>query len=471
MNKLKRTCALLLALSLTAAATACGGSSSSESEGRTKSQDDVSLDTADTAINAGDPDISGQTIYYLGIYDLNPTANQDRTVALTLFEDVYGAKIQTIKSTSETLFTDLANRINGGEPVDMFDYQWDSVPNGVEKGQYEYLDDYIDLSDPIWDGMSELIEKYKYKGHYYVVPYSVSDYIAITYSRNLIEEEGLTDPYKLYQEGKWDWDAFMSSMKTFVANAEDGETRYGCAGWFGQAIVQSTGESIINYDGQKFSSNVMSGNIEKAELLQEELTRLNLFDTTWYGTYPNDGSVLYYGMAPWHLGQSNVMNPDGDLFLVPFPKMPGADKYYLCGNAAAKMLVKNSDKGDAVAAYIKCERLAATKEEYKQAAKEKALIETKTAAGKVTSYLTEEQYDFMQTWYTSEDIVPMFDFGYGMGTRMANETYAYETRGVMNNFMDGLLQQFEGTPATWAELRSAWQGVVDEVVEEFNAKQ
>ena len=41
----------------------------------------------------------------------------------------------------------------------------------------------------------------------------------------------------------------------------------------------------------------------------------------------------------------------------------------------------------------------------------------------------------------------------------------------MNNFMDGLLQQFEGTPATWAELRSAWQGVVDEVVEEFNAKQ
>ena len=133
MNKLRRTCALLLALSLTAAATACGGSSSSESEGRTKSQDDVSLDTADTAINAGDPDISGQTIYYLGIYDLNPTANQDRTVALTLFEDVYGAKTQTIKSTSETLFTDLANRINGGEPVDMVEYQWDSVPNGVEK--------------------------------------------------------------------------------------------------------------------------------------------------------------------------------------------------------------------------------------------------------------------------------------------------------------------------------------------------
>lgn len=352
----------------------------------------------------------------------------------------------------------------------MFDYQWDSVPNGVEKGQYEYLDSYIDLSDPIWDGMKDLIEKYKYKGHYYVVPYSVSDYIAITYSRTLIEEEGLTDPYKLYQEGKWDWDAFMSSMKTFVANAEDGETRYGCAGWFGQAIVQSTGESIINYDGKKFSSNVMNEKIEKAELL-EELTRLSLFDPTWYGTYPNDGSILYYGMAPWHLGQSNVMNPDGDLFLVPFPKMPGSDKYYLCGNAAAKMLVKNSDKGDAVAAYIKCERLAATQAEYKQAAKEKALIETKTAAGKVTSYLTEEQYDFMQTWYSSEDIVPMFDFGYGMGTRMSNETYAYETRGVMNNFMDGLLQKYEGTPGTWAEMRSAWQGVVDEVVDEFNAKQ
>ena len=67
MKNLKRTLAMLLALSLSAAATACGGNSSSESEGRTKSQDDVSIDTADSAINAGDPDIKGQTIYYLGI--------------------------------------------------------------------------------------------------------------------------------------------------------------------------------------------------------------------------------------------------------------------------------------------------------------------------------------------------------------------------------------------------------------------
>lgn len=47
MKNLKRTLAMLLALSLSAAATACGGNSSSESEGRTKSQDDVSIDTAE----------------------------------------------------------------------------------------------------------------------------------------------------------------------------------------------------------------------------------------------------------------------------------------------------------------------------------------------------------------------------------------------------------------------------------------
>ena len=48
-------------------------------------------------------------------------------------------------------------------------------------------------------------------------------------------------------------------------------------------------------------------------------------------------------------------------------------------NYGAVMLVHGSKMGDAVATYIKCSRLAETEEQYKKAAKEKALIENKNA--------------------------------------------------------------------------------------------
>lgn len=466
INNLKRYLAAVAVLAMAFTTTACGEESA---EGRTKSEDDVSIATDDVTV---DVDISGQTVYWMGIYDLNPTGNADRSVALSLFEDVYGAKIQYVATTTDTRFDDLANRINGGEPVDMFPYEWDAVPNGVNKGMYAPLDDYVDLSDPVYDDVRDMAEMFRYNGHYYVIPYATSDPLAITYSRAMMEEEGLDDPYELYQKGEWDWNAFMDMMKAFVANGDGEVQRYGCCGWFGQAILQSTGDTVVTYDGTKFSNNIMSSNIERAEHLQEEISNLGLYDHTWYSYFPTDGNILFYGMAPWALTESNAKNPDADIFIVPFPKDPESEEYYLNMNFAATMLVKNSDKGDAVATWIKCQRLAETEEQYKAAAKEKALIQTKNAQGKVTSFLTEEQYDFMQTWYDPANIKSVFDFGYGMGTLMNNETYDYNTRGVMNNCADAILNQvqYTDTPDTWAEIRSQWQSVVDSVVADYNSK-
>ena len=468
MRKLHAALAVLLMLSSMLAVTGCGAE---EEEGRTKSVDDVSIATEELDTNE-DPDISGQTIYWMATYDLNPTGNADRSVALTLFEDVYGAKIEYIATTSESKFDDLANRINGGDQVDMFPYEWDAVPNGVTKGMYDPLDDYVNLDDPIYDDVREMSEMFKYNGHYYVVPYATSDPLAITYSRTMLQEEGLDDPYELYQQGEWDWDSFMDMMKQFVSNGDGGATRYGCCGWFGQAILQSTGDTVIHYDGNEFSNNIMSADIERAELFMEEISKLGLYDYNWHSYFPEDGSVLFYGMAPWALSESNAKNPDGDIFIVPFPKDPEADEYYLNMNYAAVMLVKNSQMGDAVGMWIKCCRLEQTEEEYQQAAKEKALIVNKNAAGVTLGYITEEQYDFMQTWYDPDVIKTVFDFGYGMGSMMYNETYDYNTRGVMNNCADAILNQvqYEGTPETWAEIRSQWSSVVDSVVADYNAK-
>lgn len=475
MKNLKRYLAGLSAMALMMSlAAACGDKESSEDNSHYKEEDDISVEIDEEEVKGeNDVDISGQEIVWVADYDLNPTNNNDRSVALSLFEDVYGGKIRYEYADSNEKFSKLATMILSGDDVDMFPYEWDAVPNGVVKDQYEPLDDYFDImgiDTDLWDDMEDVIDMFEYNGQHYVVPYAISDPLLITYSRKLMEAEGLDDPYELYLDGEWNWDTFMDMMESFVSGAADGQTRYGINGWFGQAIVQSTGHTVINYDGEKFENNIDDPEIEKAELLMEEIASKHLYYPDWVGYFPDDESTLFFAMANWALGGSNAKNQDMDLMIVPFPKAPDADEYYLCANFAAKMLVKGSKKGDAVATYIKCERLAATQDEYKEVAKQKALIVEQTAAGVIKSYVTEEQYDALQTYLDTDKVTPMFDFGYGMGERMYGDgEYTYETRGVMNNLTTALLEGNEAVDS-WATLRDAWTGVIDEEVSRFNNK-
>ncbi len=222
----------------------------------------------------------------------------------------------------------------------------------------------------------------------------------------------------------------------------------------------------------------MNPSLEEAESLMEEIMRLGLYDPTWYGSLQSDGNTLFFAMADWALGQSNIncvpdpeVGEDGivkenDLMIVPFPKMPDTDEYYLNTSFGSKMFVKNSDKGEAVAAYIKCERLAAMLDEYQEASKEKSLIPTYNAQGKLRSYLTEEQYDAVQSYKDPANITPMYEFGFGMGGRMYGDgDYTYETRGVMNNLTTAILN---GERDSWAVLRDEWAAVIDEAIKEYN---
>lgn len=469
----KKIIAGIMSISMMFSLGACSGSSDGGSTdgdttttaGRTKEEDEVTVaDLGEKYPN--DVDISGQEIVWMADYDINPSNNDDRSVALTLFEDTYGGKVKWIQTTSATKFDDLANKIMSDEQVDMFPYEWSCLPNGVYKDQYEPLDDYINLDDDLWADVKYMAESLVYNGKHYVIPYAISDPVCIQYSRELMQEEGLDDPYELYQKGEWTWDTFMDMMEKFVNNADDGEERFGINGWFGQAVVQSTGKTIVTYDGSKFANNITDPQIEKAELLLQQIAQENLYDPSWKSYFPEDGLTLFYAMGgTWSLGESNGKNPDGDIMIVPFPKDPDADKYYACANYAAKMLVKNSQRGDAVATYIKCERIAQVEDQYKETAKQKALIQTQDAKGNVIKYITEEQYDAFQK-YVEQDISPIFDYGFGMGSRMYGDgEYTYETRGVMNNLMEALLN---GEVNTWAELREAWSSVVDTEIETYN---
>lgn len=447
MNKMIRVLAGLMSLTMLFSVTAC---KKIDQESSIPEGTEIMTET----VPSEEPvkDASAQVIYWLADYDINPADGNNRSVALTLFEDQFGGKISWIPCTAENKLDTLTSRILIDEPVDMLPYEPDMFPAGVINNQFAPLDDYLDLNDPVWDGMREAIDMYADQGQHYVVPYAVSDTMLITYSRKMCQENGLEDPYVLYQKGEWDWDVFMEMMKTFTAN---GKERYGICGSFGQALIQSTGKTVIGFDGEQFSNHIADTDIESAEECMAEIQRLKLYDAGWYNHFPEAQNILFYSMPDWSVGGSVSANPDADLMVVPFPKSPDADTYYLTGNYSARMLVKGSDKGEAVAQYIYCERVAETEEAYRSAVKALKLAEDNP----VTGGMTEEQYEAIEAY--RQNHLTVFDYGYGMGMYTQN-AYTDETKGIMNHLIN------EKATESWAVRRDRYAPQIDSILETYH---
>lgn len=460
MKLLKKSLAAAAALMFAVMGSAC--SSGSASSNSVTSVEEI---TSELPTEAEETiDIRGETITWLADYDINPAVKgQDRSVALSLFEDVYGAAVKFERCEAGEKYEKLSKILLSGKSVDMFPYDQTAVPYGVSKDLFEPLDDYYDIlgmDSELWAGMNEITDSLAYNGEHYVVPYSLSSPQLLIYSRKLMKDEGLDDPAKLYAENKWDWDAFMGMMKKFKDKSPEGKVRYGINGWFGQSVLNSSGKMVVSSDGSKLVSNVASPEIEKAEKLMQEIRDSGLYFRDWIGHFAKDNSVLFFASADWALGESNLITPDADLMAVPFPKSPLADKCTLSCNIGARMLVKGSEHPEAVAAFIKCERMAATQSEYKEKARSEAL------KGSVRSKLTEEQYDAIQSYLS--DLTPVCDLGFGMNGKMYTaESRSYDTMGIMNKLESAILDYPDKAP-NWEQLRDEVKGSIDAEINEYN---
>lgn len=470
MSKLKRTLAGAAAMAVILSVSAsCDKKKSSETK-QSADSSSVEQDVQPTEPVTEDPD--KMTITWLGDFDLNPDPGEPRSTALALFEDQYGGRINYIRSTPGENLTILDSMIAAGEELDIFPYYPEYFPQGVVKDRFEPLDPYFDtleMNSELWSGMSSVTEAFAYKGQHYVLPYSMSDPLVLTYSRKIMTDNGLEDPCKLYAEGKWDWDVFMEMMEKFVAEpSPDWTPKYGIGGSFGQGVIPSAGKTVISCENGSLVSNIMSPEIQKAQELMSSLSAKNLYRRDLVGSYPTNGCTLFLADNGWSLGQSNAENPDKDIMIVPFPKSKEASGYAFCGSYNARMLVKNSKKGEAVATYIKCERLAASDPKCLESAKNHALQEVKTASGIVRSSVTEEQYNALMSYCDPARFMPAVEFGYGMGDAMNTMgAYTYETRGVMNNLEMKMLE-INPEDFKWEDMRDNCKGIIEKTLAEYN---
>ncbi|MBR2913908.1 MAG: extracellular solute-binding protein, partial [Oscillospiraceae bacterium] len=227
MKKLKRMMVFLLCAGMLFAFVGCR-EQQNENTTPTESTAEETQPTQETT--EPDDGVEGRTVYWLGDYDLNPAKGKGRSAAIAMFETLYGANVEWIPCDYNDRYTVLSSRLQAGEPVDMMEFDVNAMPDGVQQGLFAPLDGYIDFKDVIWKDCLDEIDLFSWQGSHYVVPYAVSDTLLLAYSRKVCEENELADPYTLYTEGKWDWDAFMGMMQDFLAKNESRTKRYGIAG-------------------------------------------------------------------------------------------------------------------------------------------------------------------------------------------------------------------------------------------------
>lgn len=470
MNKLKRTLAGTAAITAILSGTVSCDNKKSSSVSDDKSVSDTAPAEQTTEPVTEDPD--KMTITWLGDFSIAPDSGESRSTALALFEEQYGGKINCIRSTPDENLSILDSMVAAGEQLDIFPYYPEYFPQGVIKDRFEPLDPYFDTLEydsDLWDGIRSAAESFSYNGQHYVLPYSMSDPLVLTYSRKVMEENGFEDPYKLYTEGKWTWDVFTEMMEKFVAEpSPDWTPKYGIAGSFGQGVIPSTGETIVSFENGKLVSNIMSPEIQKAQEFMSNISVKNLYRRDVLGSFPTNGCTLFFADNGWSAGESNAANPDKDIMIVPFPKSEEASGYTFSGSYNARMLVKNSQKGEAAATYIKCERLAASDKNCLESAKKHALEEVKTSSGIVRSSMTEEQYDALVSFCDPAKFAPAVEFGYGMGDSMNTMgDYTYETRGVMNNLEMKMLE-VNSADFKWEDMRDNCKGIIEKALAEYN---
>ncbi|MGN1090134.1 MAG: hypothetical protein ACI4Q6_06990, partial [Huintestinicola sp.] len=300
-------------------------------------------------------------------------------------------------------------------------------------------------------------EGYDFNGKHYEIVTGVTAEQIVIYNKQTISENGLDDPWELYQEGKWNWDTFTSMLESYVDPEAD---CYGLDGyWAEKALFLSAGvPSVQSVDGT-LKVNLLDPTVEKAQNWMYDLYNKGLvinreiFDWAEQPQFMGEGKELFYIIGSWAVNTDpdtwTTKIPPENLGIAPVPSPAGSDPYQ-SATLDGWVLCKGAANPMGVVMYGECTRLAAENDEAIAIADQKLRDDAKwsdelIAINKEINKLA-EQY-------------PVVDLATGISTDVASIT----TDGGDNI---GLRAAMHGTE--WATNRDQIAEVVEVLVQEVD---
>lgn len=412
-------------------------------------------------------------------------AIDETTAEVELFKQVYGIPEEgdeSYGSYADCVFvynyvnyndryTQLGKLVASGDSPDIFPFESSNYPYSVVANLFQPIDNVVDLSDPLWDDTREAMDQFVWGGRYYcAIPYLGLNYL-LWYRNSVVQQAGIDDPYELYREGNWNWNTFLDMCDKFQ---KSGEGKYAIDGWGApDGFIYTTGQALITLEDGKLTNNLYNADIERCmsqviDVLYKQNYRYprhelngwnvneNAFVTgdtlffTGLGTDYKDVFRKYFKRYNWE---------ENDLWCVPFPKDPQAEKYYHLMKNDAHMFVAGSDNAAGFKAWVMCQRAVVGDEAVTEASHEQ-MKENYDYTDEILDWLDELQYGGVLT--------PVFDFKTGLGQDFDSGLNEDPITSITYiPYMNGL--DADGNPATFASQREANNGAINDRIAQLNA--
>lgn len=387
MKKFKKLLAVMMCVVIAATVPACsnGGGNADEPAATTTINEKQELDQVDWENVAADTVDENSENGTGSLYESGKTAGEIKALCYydlastqpelaKLFAERFGGTVVTEVTTSGSAYFDkLATCVASGDSPDIVRYDWMAYPWGTSKNIYQPLDEWLDMDSELWAGEKDVIESFNYAGKHYYYPSSVSTNFAIIYNKNVVQEAGLDDPLELYNANNWNWNTFESLIRKW---ADQGSDYIGFTGgsWSAMMFINTTGTKVIDVTGTDIINNMNNQNVQRtmdwlSGLKKEGLVGEGFTDPAQAFV---DGKLLFLGMGlTW--GYESALETfykqgtEAEMYALPFPRDPNADKYYLSADSFGFLVPAGAENTQGAIDWILCGRIYETDPETRAA--------------------------------------------------------------------------------------------------------
>ena len=247
------------------------------------------------------------------------------------FYKKYGIKIEYDRVVNTEKTAKLQKRIAAGDSPDVFCCIF--YPSLVTRNYVQNLDKYFDYNSKVWSGIKNMLDNYMWGGkHYYMdIRYAVDG--CVWYNKDIFDEYGLTDPWTLYKQNKWNWNTYKSYAKqlTVDANKDGTPEQWGVDMGAMELVNNSTGKGFITY----VKNGTPANNLKSAEIARAINFCMDLRKNGYIYLNGSGSEAFAAGKVGMSWGYIWQREPYKDLIesdslgLAPSPRDPSADKYYM----------------------------------------------------------------------------------------------------------------------------------------------
>lgn len=420
-------------------------------------------------------------IKWMAWWDMDETSGEAE-----LFKEVYGipetgddegsaGRIFEFSNVSyDSRFDNLATAINSDQSPDLFPFEITDFPYGVLMNRYQAVDEIVDFNSEKWAGTKDLNDQFALNGKHYTAFWGITLMDLMWYKKSNIEAIGADDPQKLFKEGKWNWDTFLEMGRKWQQSGSADAPKYLLDGYSAEdEFVITTGVPMIGTDGTKLVSNLRSSEVERAVTgvigtLQKENLRYPRHEINEWNQNPAawaDDTTLFFCEGTWRYEQELQVYKrkykwaDDEIKVVPFPKDPQSDKYYVQIKVDVPMWVKGSKNKEGVQAWLDCCVTASKDETLKKASDAKMIKNPK-------QNYTQEILDFLNPLYArdgSSPLTPIVEFKRGLGPSVYDSSK-----------MECPVQCLAGMPYiqgdSFVQLRDENESAILKAIEEINSR-